>query len=48
MGIADEGKVLQRKDEKLVSTLLLSAPESVVCDEEALHPLEEVIVCGII
>ena len=48
MGVVDEGKALCRKDEELVSTLLLSAPESVVCNEEALRPLEEMFVCGIV
>jgi len=48
MGIADEGKALWQKDEKLVLTLLLSAPESVICNEEALRPLEEVVACSVI
>jgi len=48
MGVVDEGKALRWKDEKLVSTLLLSAPESVVCDEEALRLLEEMFVCGVV
>ena len=48
MGIADEGKALRRKDEELVSTLLLSAPELVICNEEALRLLEEMFVCGVI
>ena len=44
----DEGKALQQKDEKLVSTLLLSAPESVVRNEKTLRPLEEVVACGVV
>jgi len=48
MGVADEGKVLRWKDEKLVSTLLLLVPESVICDEEALCLLEEMFVCSVV
>jgi len=48
VGVVDEGKALQWKDEKLVSTLLLSVPESVICDEEALCLLEEMFVCSIV
>ena len=48
MGVADEGKALRRKDEELVLTLLLSVPESVICNEEVLCPLEEMFVCGVV
>ena len=46
MGVADKGKALRGKNEELVSSLLLSVPELVMSNEEALRPFEEVVVCG--
>ena len=48
MGITDKGEALRRRDEKLVSALLLAVPKSVICNEETLCPLEEMFVCSVV